>query len=82
MGNKVFIIQLMSGRSDEEVLAERREVERELREYGYEPINSWISGDAPEGVSAPVWYLGKSIEKLSEADCIYLCEGWQERSWL
>lgn len=82
MGNKVFIIQLMNGRTDEEVLTERRKVERELREYGYEPIDSWIRGDAPEGASAPVWYLGRSIEKLSEADYIYLCEGWQERSWL
>lgn len=82
MGNKVFIIQLMNGRSDEEVLAERRDAERRLREWGYEPIESWISEDAPEGVCAPVWYLGRSIETLSKADYIYLIDGWEKRTWL
>lgn len=82
MGNKVFIIQLMNGRSDEEVLAERRDAERCLREWGYEPIESWISEDAPEGVCAPVWYLSRSIEMLSKANYIYLCENWEKRVWL
>ena len=75
MENKVFIIQLMNGKSDEEVLAE-------LREWGYKPIESWISEDAPERVCAPVWYLSKSIEMLSEADYIYLIDGWEKRTWL
>lgn len=82
MGNKVFIIQLMNGRSDEEVLAERRDAERRLREWGYEPIESWISEDAPEGVCAPVWYLSRSIEMLSKANYIYLCKNWEKRVWL
>ena len=78
MGNKVFIIQLMSGRSDEEVLDERKAVERQLREWGYEPIESYVEEDAPEGVCIPVWYLARSIEKLSEADYIYLIDGWEK----
>lgn len=82
MGNKVFIIQLMNGRSDEEVLAERRDAERRLREWGYDPIESWISEDALEGVCAPVWYLGRSIEMLSKANYIYLIDGWEKRTWL
>lgn len=82
MGNKVFIIQLMNGKSDEAVLAERRDAERRLREWGYEPIESWISEDAPEGACAPVWYLGKSIEALSKANYIYLIDGWEKRAWL
>ena len=82
MGNRVFIIQLMSGRSDDEVLAERKVIAKQLREYGYEPIESWISESAPEGACAPVWYLGRSIEALSKADYIYLAPGWGSRSWL
>ena len=77
MGNKVFIIQLMSGRSDEDILAERKVIVKQLREYGYEPIESWINENAPEGTCAPVWYLGRSIEMLSKADYIYLAPGWE-----
>ena len=77
MGNKVFIIQCMYGRTDEEILAERREVARDLRACGYEPIESYIREDAPEGTYAPVWYLGKSIEKMCEANYIYLVPGWE-----
>ena len=82
MGNKVFIIQPMNGRSDEVIKRERAGVEKMLREWGYAPIESWISEDAPEGVNAGVWYLGKSIELLSQADYIYLIDGWEKRTWL
>ena len=43
MGNKVFIIQLMNGKTDEEIKTERRKIERELRTYGYDIVNSFIS---------------------------------------
>lgn len=82
MGNKVFIIQLMNSRDEEAILRERTGVEKMLREWGYDPINSFISEDAPEGVCAPVWYLGRSIEMLSKANYIYLIDGWEKRTWL
>ena len=82
MGNKVFIIQLMNGREEEAIQRERAGVEKMLREWDYDPIESWISEDAPEGVCAPVWYLSKSIEMLSKADYIYLIDGWEKRTWL
>ena len=77
MGNKVFIIQAMNSRSDDEILSERRAIVERLREYGYEPIDSYISEDAPEWAYAPVWYLGRSVELLSRADYIYLTPGWE-----
>lgn len=77
MGNKVFIIQLMNGKTDEEIKTERQKIERELRTYGYDIVNSFISEDAPDGVNVPVYYLGRSIELLSYADYIYLVEGWE-----
>lgn len=82
MGNKVFIIQLMNSRDEEAILRERTGVEKMLREWGYDPIKSWISEDAPEGVCTPVWYLGRSIEMLSKANYIYLIDGWKKRTWL
>ena len=77
MGNKIFIIQLMNGRSDEEIQYERKYVETKLRECGYDPINSFIQDNAPNSVNAPVWYLGRSIEMLSKADYIYSIPGWE-----
>lgn len=77
MGNKVFIIQSMNGRNEEEILRERAGVERQLREWGYDPVSSYFTEDAPAGVNAGVWYLGKSIELLSQADYIYLVDGWE-----
>lgn len=82
MGNKVFIIQLMNSRDEEAILRERTGVEKMLREWGYDPINSFISEDAPEGVCTTVWYLSKSIEALSKADYVYLIDGWEKRAWL
>lgn len=78
MGNKVFIIQLMNGKSDEEIKRERVDAEKQLREWGYDPIQSFIKESVPEGVYAPVYCLGRSIERLSEADYIYLCKDWEK----
>ena len=78
MGNKVFIIQAMNGRSEEEILTERRDAEKKLRGYGYDPIDSYLREDTPEGVDAGVWYLGESIKKLSGANYIYLIDGWEK----
>ena len=78
MGNKVFIIQLMNGKTEEEIKSERREIAKELRSYGYDVIDSFISQDAPEMVNIPIYYLGKSIEALSRADYIYLASGWEK----
>ena len=53
------------------------------RKYGedIEIIDSFITQDAPEGVNAAIWYLGKSLEFLSEADIAYFdLEGREELS--
>ena len=69
----------MRGKTDEEIKAERedaiREVERQLGEK-VEVIDSFFEG-APHDAK-PLWFLGKSLELLSQADIAYFCRGWQD----
>lgn len=76
---KIFISQPMNGKTDEEIKKEREKaieyVERLLGEK-VEVIDSFFE-KAPIGAK-PLWFLGKSIELLSNADVVYFAKGWKE----
>ena len=76
---KLFISQPMKGKTDEEILAERRKAirsaERQLGE-AIEVIDSFFQS-APADAK-PLWFLGKSLELLAGADIAYFAKGWQE----
>lgn len=76
---KLFISQPMKGKTDEEILEERkkavRSAERQLGEP-IEVIDSFFQS-APADAK-PLWFLGKSLELLSGADIAYFAKGWQE----
>lgn len=74
----VMISQPMKGRSNEEIIAEREPVVKELLEKGYETIDTVFADSPEEAQSAPVWYLSKSIEAMSKVDAMYFMEGWEE----
>lgn len=69
----------MKGKTDEEILAERRKAirsaERQLGE-AIEVIDSFFQS-APADAK-PLWFLGKSLELLAGADIAYFAKGWQE----
>ena len=78
---KLFISQPMRGLTDEEILKVREEIRARAEYVIGEPvelINSFIE-DYPGEInkSIPVWYLGKSIQFLSQADIVYFGEGWE-----
>ena len=76
---RLFISQPMNGRTDEEILKERKEVIKKAESMIGEPvevIDSFFE-TVPENVT-PLWYLAKSLELLSTADVAYFAEGWQE----
>lgn len=76
---KLFISQPMRGKSDEEILAERRKaVGRFMELFGddVEIIDSFMRG-APHDAK-PLWFLGESIKLLGEADAAYFCPGWED----
>lgn len=78
---KLFISQPMRGLTDEEILKVREEIRTKAEKVIGEPvelIDSFIK-DYPGEVnkSIPVWYLGKSIQFLSEADVAYFGGDWR-----
>ncbi len=74
---KLFISQPTNGRTDEEIKAERAEIVNRVTErFGeVEVIDSFFES-APHD-ARPLWFLGKSLELLSTADCAYFAEGWR-----
>ena len=76
---KLFISQPMRGKTDEEILAERKKaIERAERNLGepVEVIDSFFQ-NAPAD-ARPLWFLGKSLELLSTADIAYFAKGWED----
>lgn len=76
---KLFISQPMRGKTDEEILAERKKaIESAERNLGepVEVIDSFFQ-NAPAD-ARPLWFLGKSLELLSTADVAYFAKGWED----
>lgn len=72
---KLFISQPMRGKTDEEILAERKKaIESAERNLGepVEVIDSFFQ-NAPAD-ARPLWFLGKSLELLST----YFAKGWED----
>ena len=76
---KLFISQPMSGKADEEILAERKVAIKAAEELLREPvevIDSFFQS-APADAK-PLWYLGESLKLLATADVAYFAKGWNE----
>lgn len=74
---KLFISQPMNGLSNEAIETRRNEIIEAVKEdYGdIEVIDSFFK-DAPHD-SKPLWFLGESLKKLSEADIVFFEDGWE-----
>ena len=75
---KLFISQPMKDKTNEEIKEERNEIVKRVTErFGeVEVIDSFFE-NAPHNAK-PLWFLGKSLELLSTADCAYFAEGWKD----
>lgn len=76
---KVFISQPMVDKTDEEIKAVRNKIIEEIRAYiddDVEVIDSFFEG-APHDAK-PLWFLGKSLQLLSNADIAYFAKGWEK----
>ena len=78
---KLFISQPMKGLTDEEILKAREEIKTRAEQAigeQVELIDSFVE-DCPGEIikSIPIWYLGKSIEFLSQADIAYFGGDWR-----
>lgn len=73
---KVFISQPMRGLSEREIKLNRAKAIKKIKSlYGddVEIIDNYFGGN-----EKPLFKLGKSIELLSTADIVYLCNGWNK----
>lgn len=76
---KLFISQPMKDKSDEEILATRKKaIESAERNIGepVEVIDSFFQ-NAPHDAK-PLWFLGKSLELMADADVVYFAKGWED----
>lgn len=78
---KIFISQPMRGLTDEEILKAREEIKCRAEQAVGEPlelIDSFME-EYPGEINKviPVWYLGKSIQFLSQADIAYFGGEWR-----
>ena len=78
---KLFISQPMRGLTDEEILKAREEIKTRAEQAigeQVELIDSFVE-DYPGEINKfiPVWYLGKSIQFLSQADIAYFGGDWR-----
>ena len=74
---KVFISQPMKDKTNQEIEQERKKIIEKVERYfgEIEVIDSFFK-DAPHNAK-PLWFLGKSLELLSNADVIILGKGWE-----
>lgn len=77
---KLFISCPMKGRTDENIkksMEQMHKLAEILCGEELEVIDSFIEENAPENSKAAVWYLGKSIQLLAQAD-YFVGVGYQD----
>ena len=76
---KLFISQPMTGKTDDEILAERSNAIQAAKDSvndEIEVIDSFFQ-NAPADAK-PLWYLGESLKLLATADAAYFAPGWNK----
>lgn len=81
MKEKAFISQAMNGIPEEQIKLVRERATKALESVGYEVVDSYLENSkvpkTVEGDNIGIYYLAKSIEKMSECKAVYLCKGWE-----
>ena len=91
MYKNIFISQPMTGKSEEEILATRQKAIDEIHQLASKDgeqvniIDSYIDDAtrkhfeerASDDINWDIYWLSQSLQKLSLADMIWLCDGWK-----
>ena len=74
---KLFVSQPMNGKSDDEILKERKYLIAKAEAHAGETLEvlDTFFEDAPADAK-PLWYLGESLKYLSEADMAIFAQDW------
>lgn len=84
MIEKAMISQPMSGKIEKEIYKVREKAIDFLEKNGYEVVDTlftdeWVNENIKsDNVSTPLFFLAKSIEKMSKCNAVYFCKGWEE----
>lgn len=79
MAKKLFISQPMNGLSDDAILAKRKQISEIFKKKGYDIIDTFFTEEpGKEIVAYPLYYLGKSISSMAEADVAFFCKGYKD----
>lgn len=73
-----MISQPMNGLTDAEITATRNRAIRYLKSEGYEVVDSYFKDEfaaPPANVNKGIYFLSKSLEKMSECEMVYFCRG-------
>ena len=91
MYKNIFISQPMTGKSEEEILATRqKEIEKIhqlfdadgveiniIASYIDDATRKHFKEHVSDDINWDIFWLSQSLERLSMADMIWLCEGWE-----
>lgn len=77
---RLFIIQLLKGKTSDEIKSERDLAVKEAEKVLKEPVEiiDYSFGDFNPAEVKPLWFLSKSLELLSTADIIYFGKDWDK----
>ena len=78
---KVFISMPMRGKNMEEIVKTRSQIFEKVKDHfpesKLELLDQIIEDDCPfKDPDAGIWYLGKSIEIMAEADVVVFAPNW------
>lgn len=81
-----MISQPMGGKSDDEIVRTRGSAMMALEGLGYSTMNTLFSDEwydkestgAGGVIQAPLFFLTKSLEKMSLCHAVYFCKGWEK----
>lgn len=74
---KVMISQPMRGYTEEVIRESREKLVKELKQQGYEVVDTIFTEEEPKNCDIAIYYLSKSIEAMSKVDGIVFMKGWE-----
>ena len=75
---KVMISQPMKDRTEEDINEERKHIIEKFNNLHIEVIDTIFTDEVPIDYNAGVYFLGKSIIKMSKVDALFMCNGWEK----
>lgn len=76
---KIMISQPMRGKTNEQIIQERKQIVKNLEKKGYKVIDSVLTEEPGKSYqNNGLYYLAKSIDLLAKCDAIYMMNGWEK----